>query len=134
MPYQVTGALAVVTIAGQRRYLYEGAVLPEDIEQEEIDRLVDARLVSEVDDSGNVVREGDEPGDSTDQPEPSPALANPADVLSQPAEVTGEPVPERPSLVASKEVWVDYAVTRGMSRARAESMSKRELIDAYPAG
>lgn len=38
---------------------------------------------------------------------------------------------ERPSKSATKGEWVDYAVTNGADRARAEEMTKAELIEVY---
>lgn len=37
-------------------------------------------------------------------------------------------VTEKPKQAANVAVWVEYAVTRGIDRAKAEDMTKRELI------
>lgn len=36
----------------------------------------------------------------------------------------------KPPRVASKDQWVNYAVSQGLSREEAEAKSKQELIDA----
>lgn len=109
--YQVTGPLAIVKGKdGKIRYCYTGSPIPSDIDDEQVQRLVVDGLVSEVGDDGNVV---DPSKQSTEIP-------------------SGAPV-ARPSQVAPKSAWVDYAVSRGMDRRKAESLDKRELIDAFPA-
>lgn len=52
---------------------------------------------------------------SADQPESPDALVEVADV-------------ERPKQAASKAIWVEYAVARGMDRDDAEAFEKRDLI------
>jgi hypothetical protein len=43
-----------------------------------------------------------------------------------------EPKDGRPSKRASKEEWVDYAVSRqGVERAEAEEMTKADLVELY---
>lgn len=106
--YQVTGPLAIVKGKdGKIRYCYTGSPIPGDIDDEQVQRLVVDGLVSEVGDDGNVV-------DPSEQSTEAPSVA-------------------RPSQVAPKSAWVDYAVSRGMDRRKAESLDKRELIDAFPA-
>lgn len=101
----VTGPLAIVPTAnGQQVYVYEGGYLPVDTPDDAIEHLVSAGLVTHVDDLGE--RSG---GD---------------------VEVAAT---ERPLPGESKARWVDYVVSRGMDRSAAESMTKGELIDAYPA-
>lgn len=100
----VTGPLAIVPTAnGQQIYVYEGGYLPVDTPDDAIEHLVSAGLVTHVDDLGE--RSG---GD---------------------VEVAAT---ERPLPGESKARWVDYVVSRGMDRSAAESMTKGELIDAYP--
>jgi hypothetical protein len=36
---------------------------------------------------------------------------------------------EKPKHTALKDVWVDFAVSRGIKRHEAEAMSKQELIE-----
>lgn len=105
--YQVTGPLALVTDqTGKVRYIYNGSPVPEDIDDEQLDRLIGRGLVSKVDEHERPV--------------------------SDQAERAGSEPVERPAQVASKGLWVDYAVSRGAGRAAAEAMTKQELIDAYP--
>ena len=145
--YMVIGPLAVLTDkAGKLHYLYNGALVAIDITDEERDRHVARGLIAKVDDEGRVIAQGEpvlasqlDPRGFVDR-QSNATTTEPAsggDVEASPTteqvrDALGEPALERPALVASKEVWVDYAVSRGMSRARAESLSKREIMDAYP--
>lgn len=76
------------------------------------------------------------------------AAEAPADAGSEPtgadvseeelAEILGEPASsveplERPARVATHELWVDYAVSRGADREAALAMTREDLITAYPA-
>lgn len=70
------------------------------------------------------------------KPKPEPKLTAPALVVPEPAP---EPEPE-PAVVTElpqpapgdpKPAWVDYAVSRGASRAEAEDQTKAQLQTAY---
>jgi hypothetical protein len=107
MGHVVTASLAVITdSAGTRRYVYQGAPVPDDVPESEIRRLADLGMITET-------------GDDT-EPDAGEAVGDEAA-----AEV------ERPPQGASKAAWVDYAVARGTDRESAESMTKQELIDAH---
>jgi hypothetical protein len=112
--YEVTGAAAVVTDrAGKVRYYYTGAAIPGDVSAEQLKRLTERGLISKVAD-------------------PTPGMADRKDALANgEASETGAGSVERPSQVATKALWVDYAVSRGVDREVAEGMTKQELID-YP--
>jgi hypothetical protein len=102
--YRVVGAVALVKSGdGKVRYYYNGASIPEDI----VDKDDIQRLVAL-----GLVEQVDSPGEPV---------------------ASGKAALARPAQVAPKSEWEDYAVFRGMSRAKAQSLSKRELIDAFPA-
>ncbi|MGH3693241.1 MAG: hypothetical protein ACRDRX_04445 [Pseudonocardiaceae bacterium] len=109
--YEVTGPAAVVTDqAGKVHYYYTGALLPADLSVDQVRRLTARGLISKVAD-------------------PTPTDADLHAVLDASGSSGGEV--ERPAQVASKAVWVDYAVSRGLDRAVVEAMrSKQEIIDA----
>lgn len=116
--YVVTGPLALVTDpAGKVRYLYTGARIPRDIPAEQVQHLIGRGLVTEM----------DKPA-----PGPSEVLAGAGASPSAAGEVGAPGLLERPSQVAVKGLWVDYAVSRGADRASVEAMTKQEIIDAYP--
>lgn len=61
-----------------------------------------------------------------DAPDESESVDTDDDSADEPTDVE----PKRPPQVADKSVWVAYAVKRGMTKAEAEDMTKRELIAA----
>jgi hypothetical protein len=131
--YVVIAPLACVTDkAGKLHYLYHGSPVVVDMEEETRDRYVSRGLIAKV-------VEGD-PSEPTevraDQLNPNDFLGvSTATTTEAPAEDEVTPAPEqveRPAAVAPKDVWEDYAVKRGMSRERAASLSKRQIMDAYP--
>jgi hypothetical protein len=115
--YEVTGAAAVVTDrAGKVRYYYTGAAVPGDVSAEQLKRLTERGLIRKVAD-------------------PTPSDAELKEVLAK-GEVseTGAGFVERPSQVATRALWVDYAVSRGLDRSAVEAMkTKQEIIDACSA-
>ncbi len=120
MGHRVTAPAVVITdTAGQVRYFYRGAVLPDaELPGAELDRLVGAGLLAAVDDDTAAAAEP--------EPEPAPRSAR------APAGA-GEP-PARPAQVAPKAAWVGYAVARGADAAEAEKATKPELIERYGGG
>lgn len=138
--FQVVGPLAVVTVTGNvKRYIYEGGELPPEVTEKECTRLLDVGLIAEINDSGQLQTVGEpiQPLERAETPV-SPFATGvrhgeaPTAPSEQPAgEDEGQQI-ERPTLVAPKEAWVDYATKRGMSREVAEAKSKREIIDAFP--
>lgn len=119
--YVVTGPLAVVKDpAGKVRYFYTGAAIPGDISADQLKLLTERGLISKVAD-------------------PAPGFAELKEALSkdessETGAANGSGSVERPAQVAAKPLWVEYAVSRGMSREEAESetMTKQKLIDAFP--
>lgn len=106
MSYIVSGALATVKdAAGALHYRYQGARLPEGIDDEQLARLVSLGLIKKV-----------EP--ETEEQAPSEENAS------------GEA--ERPSDRASKAVWVDYAVEHGdMTREDADKLTRDQLAEKF---
>lgn len=132
--YQVVAPLACLKDrAGKLHYLYFGAPVVIELESDEYrDRMVSRGLIAKV-----VKAETEQPGEvQANQLDPSDILSRP---VAEPTETQAEsevtPAPEqieRPAVVASKDVWEDYAIKRGMAPERAKSLSKREIQDAYP--
>jgi hypothetical protein len=106
--YQVVGPLAIVKGEdGKIRYLYTGASVPRDLDKAQCDRLLADGLIGEVDASGG-------------------------DVEIDKSEESAESKVDRPAQVAPREDWEAYVVSRGTPLAKAKSMSKPQLINAYP--
>lgn len=127
------------------RLLRIGALAPLDDEADEPDD--DEPLTEETPDKDEPLSEetpdtvsvpaadsGNDAGNETD----SAAAEKVADSVTAPAadggaapapgDVAPAPDLERPKQAALKDVWVDYAVARGMDRVDAEALDKRELI------
>jgi hypothetical protein len=84
------------------------------------------------------IHPGPVPGEPEEQAEQETALA--AEVLTTGADVReatqaaaeDNPQPDKPpARSASKATWLDYAVTRGMSREDAEAATRDELANRY---
>lgn len=129
--YVVIAPLACVKDKGGKlHYLYYGSPVVVDLTDEDRDRYVSRGLI------GKVVEGEPESGEvRADQLNPSDFLSAPAastETLAEPEATEPPERAERPAAVAPKDAWEDYAVKRGMSRERAESLSKRQIQDAYP--
>jgi hypothetical protein len=105
MAYVVTGPVVVLPEAttGLTKYYYEGAILPDGLDKDRVQGVIDDGLVAEVDDPAAPI-EGDE-------------------------ESGVPPVVAKPKQGDDKSAWVDYAVSKGAERADAEAMTKAELIE-----
>ncbi|UVO12817.1 hypothetical protein NM962_01210 [Mycobacterium sp. SVM_VP21] len=80
---------------------------------------------------GLVVALGDHDVDGLRTSEPEPVI-EPAPAVSGGSEtVPATESVERPAQVASKDLWVAYAVAQGMEFAEADAMSKVDLIAKY---
>jgi hypothetical protein len=87
---------------------YQYAPVPEDVDPEVIKRHLAAGSISKV----------------GDEPDPEPGAAQQADQDAVP------PV-EMPLASSPKGDWVEYAVSQGMARSSADSLTKGQLQDAY---
>jgi hypothetical protein len=132
--FVVIAPLACVTDkSGKLHYLYYGSPVVVDMEDDLRDRYVNRGLIAKV-----VESDPHPPAEITlGQLDPSDVLSAPEATTTGPAEAGSAftPAPElveRPAAVAPKDVWEDYAVKRGMSRERAASLSKRQIMDTYP--
>ena len=134
MPSEVRPAEVRVAIweyrdaEGRRRRAYFGNVV--ELTEDEYTRaeragVFAARPVSVVEDSaapdGDAgaaeLGEGEGEGEGGEQQDPG-GDADPGEL-------------QRPKLAAVKDLWVEYAVSRGMDRARAEDMTKAELVTMF---
>ncbi|MGN0126071.1 MAG: hypothetical protein ACI38R_22745 [Rhodococcus sp. (in: high G+C Gram-positive bacteria)] len=106
---EVTAPLVLVkNQAGEIGYHYRGSVIPwlapEDLSRLEADGMVRAL-------------------DVTLAPEPAAVATG-----------DGTQYVPRPAKAHAKELWVDYAVSKGWDRAHAESMRKNDLVAALTDG
>ena len=92
------------------RLLRAGAIVPADA-------AADSK-VAPTDEIAPAVEEPDEPTPDKDEPDTTPDSAPETPVVPL----------DRPKQAAPKPAWVAYAVSRGMDRAAAEALDKRELI------
>lgn len=46
--YRVTAAVAVVKVAGELQYIYQGVLLPENVEEKDLQRLLSIGLIEEI--------------------------------------------------------------------------------------
>lgn len=130
----VVGPVVVLpNTAGLQQYYYQGATLPDGLDEARVADAVASGLVSETKTAAELTIEdlsasvagdrfrglGATTGDGVSMigaPGPAPAA------LDGP-----------PPRAASKDAWVDYAVTQGAVREDAEQASKQELVAAYGA-
>ncbi|MFF0816629.1 hypothetical protein ACFYVR_15980 [Rhodococcus sp. NPDC003318] len=87
-----------------------------------------------TDDDGTAPTGDDAPGVADDGAPADPVQEDPTSTLeadtsvAQPDQQVTVADLERPKQAASKAIWVEYAVARGMDRDAAEELDKRELI------
>jgi hypothetical protein len=112
--YKVVAPLVVVPdVEGVWHHAYQGAVL-ENLSREQVDHLLGLGFVAKVGSDDAVIVPGNEFLDA-DQ------------IAVQTPELPVEP----PAKVATKEIWVEFAVSRGADRAEAAALSKSDLIELY---
>lgn len=128
--YRVTAPYATLRVpneVGQEILVgfYEGAVLPQGINRDDLDRHIRKGMVAE---------------EGTPEAEVAVPVGMPVqfDAAGMPTEPAATTRPGRPPVNAPKAEWVAYAVTQraeGTSeddaRTAAESMSKADLIAKY---
>lgn len=116
---QVIGPAVVVRDdSGKVHYVYEGGTVPFELDDDQRERLLATGLVAEVDKDGNLIDNKTAGADtvSTAAPEGTRVAATEGSL-------------EKPKQTAPQSAWVDYAVSRGMPRADATSLSKQQLIE-----
>lgn len=107
MGYRVTAPYVVVKYIGttgsaEVRGFYEGAILPDTMDDENLKHHVDSGLVKKVETAAPV------------EPEP---LVPPADQV--------------PAGNASQQAWADYAMANGASPEDVKDLSRDELRELY---
>ncbi len=147
--YQIVGECAHVVVTDHTgvsavNLLYKGAFLPDGVDKDRLQHLLDTGLVAEVKDGEEIA-----PNAAVAQ---DPAVGIPP--LTAPADDTGDKgsgVPEltaeqqaaratlpadgsAPDGRAAHDVWVEYAVIQGLSREEAAKVSKDELRKALAGG
>lgn len=112
------------------RLLRIGALAPLDDEADEADEPDDDEPLSEQTlDKDEPLSEETPDRDSVPAADSGNDAGNETDsAAAAPGDVAPAPDLERPKQAALKDVWVDYAVARGMDRVDAEALDKRELI------
>lgn len=109
--YQVTARLVVAHLeAGSYVHVYEGGVLPDDVDEAQLEQLLAQKMVAEVADEV-VDAEIIEEDEDEDEPE--------------------DEDPAKPGGNASLEEWQAYARSQGASDADLEGVSRNELRDRY---
>ncbi len=123
--HQVTAPLVIArTKEGPRIYLYQGAVVPDNVSGEEVERLVEAGLVAEED---KALR-----AQLSQAPSSTNLGAVPAGLDTPPRTVpAGGDGDGPPAKSASKAEWVDYAAAQGADRGEAEQLTKDQLVEQY---
>jgi hypothetical protein len=118
--YEVSGPLVVAAHSDNKvHYYYQGAILPPELPQSEVDRLVAVGLVREV--TKATVTEA--PLDLNGGVVQGPVIGGAA---------PSAPV-ERPADTDSTKVWQAYAVSQGMTEDEAKKLNRGQLIERYPA-
>ena len=88
---------------------------------------VDEDALTDLGDGDETEEDGTGDGDPANADETTAEAVEPV--------TTGDPADDnaRPLITATKKLWVDYAVKRGMSRDQAEEMTRAELIAEFGA-
>lgn len=117
--YKVTAALVVAADQdGRNRHCYRGDVI-RWLNDKQRELFLRHKLVEPL---------GDHDVDGLRESEAVPDES--ASAVGDESAPTAAPV-ERPAQVASKELWVAYAVSQGMEFAEADAMSKVDLIARF---
>lgn len=130
--YQVVGECAHVTVdsaAGRVSVLlYRPSPIPPGVPQERIDHLLSVGLIAKIG-SGETIEypaplAPDAPPAEVDELDPEVLKARDAAQAKLPTDGSA------PHANAGKDVWVEYAVAKGMDRTEADKADKADLIAA----
>jgi hypothetical protein len=131
--YVVVGQCAHVTVdtptGPALNLLYKGATVPDSATPQQIEHLLSVKLIAEVND----VPANEVTGDGSDAKNPVvPDADVDPDVLARRQAAAAKLASDgsAPHSNAGKDVWVEYAVVKGMDRAEAEKADKADLIAA----
>lgn len=126
MIYRVTAPLVIVhDQEGHAHHRYHGERI-RYLSDEQRDHLLGMGMVEQVDEPvpGVVPIDRDVPIVTYSEGHDTEQAAAPTEQTAPAAQV-----PDRPTQVSTKEVWVDYAVRAlGVDQAQAEAMTKNDLI------
>ncbi len=134
--YQVVAEAAHVTTEGGLRLIYKGSFVPDDCAPERVKHLLDAGLIKEVGKAADaelapnaavVPEEFATTGGDRVEPESGAAET---DRKREAAKAKLPADGSAPDGRASHEVWVEYAVSKGLDRSEAEKASKEDLKQA----
>ncbi len=153
--YQIVGECAHVVVTDHTgvsavNLLYKGAFLPDNVDKDRLQHLLDTGLVAKVSEQDAIapnaaVEQDPNVGIPPQQPAESKSDddGKGEDKGSGKAELTAEQKAAQAKLPAdgsapdgraSAEVWVEYAVAQGLSREEAAKVSKDELRRALAGG
>lgn len=118
--YEVAGPLVVATHSDKKvHYYYQGAILPPELPQSEVERLVSIGLVRKVTAATAAAAPLDPTGGTTQ----GPAIGG-----------TTPTVPvERPAETDSTKAWQAYAVSQGLTEDEVKKLNRGQLIERFPA-
>jgi hypothetical protein len=137
--YQVVAECAHVTTEGGLKLLYKGAFVPDGQDPKRLKHLIDSGLVKEV---GKDADAGLAPNAAVVPDEFATTGGAKAEVESGQAEIDRKQAEAKAKLPADgsapdgragHEVWVEYAVVRGMDRDEATKAGKDEIRKALSA-
>ncbi len=131
--YVVVGQCAHVTVntptGPALNLLYQGATLPDSATKEQVEHLLSVKLIAEVGDvpANEVTGPGDGAKDAI-----VPDTDVEPEVLARRQAAAAKLASDgsAPHQNAGKDVWVEYAVVKGMDRVEAEKADKADLIAA----
>lgn len=134
--YQVVAEAAHVTTAGGLKLLYKGAIVPDDCDPKRVKHLLDTGLIKEIGKAADAELAPNAavvPDEFATTGGEQPAVESGQAELDRRREAARAKLPSdgsAPDGRASHEVWVEYAVARGLSREEAEKASKDDLRKA----
>lgn len=160
--YQVVGECAHVVVTDHTgvaatTLLYKGAFLPDEVDKDRLKHLLDTGLVAEVKDGEEIAPNasvdqdptvgipplapaGDGQGDGSDAGDGGEKKSEPSAEEQEAERKRAEARAKLPADGsapdgrAADEVWVEYAVSKGMDRAEAAKAGKAEIRKALAGG
>ena len=127
--YKVVGEAAHVKVDGGLRLAYKGAPVPDGQDPERLEHLLSTGLIAEVEDADlapNAAVVADEFATTGGQ-RVTPEVDGEQEQKRAAARAKLPADGSAPDGRASTEVWVEYAVSRGLDRTEAEKASREDL-------
>lgn len=127
--YKVVGECAHVKVDGGLRLAYKGAPVPDGQDPKRLEHLLSTGLIAKVDDADlapNAAVVADEFATTGGQ-RVKPEVDSEQEQKRAAAKAKLPTDGSAPDGRASHEVWVEYAVSKGLSREESEKASKDDL-------